>query len=92
MFIDLAAQPLKSAMSTIARSVKRPKVKVAINRAFDKKILGYRPPLAACRYNIHEAVDNFPFVNRPFSAAAFCGRDQWSDQLLPGIGQITGLT
>jgi hypothetical protein len=90
--IELAAQHIKRMMDPVDRAVICPEIKVSVNRAFRRQIYWYRPPLAAGRQNIHQAVDDFPQIDRPFSTAAFRGRDQWTNQGPLGVGQITGIT
>ena len=65
-------------MDLLHRSIIRPIREVAMHRTPGRQVLGQRPPLAACRQYIHNAVDHLANDNLTTTAAM----PRWRDQRL----------
>lgn len=63
-------------MDTVQRPVIVPKVKISIQRAARRKVLGDRTPLATRTQDVHQAVDHLTDVDAPFATTPFAWRDQ----------------
>ena len=65
-------------MNAIQRAIPVPKVEITKQRAFRRQVFGNITPLASRAQNIHDAVHDFPRINRALPSAAF-GR--WNERL-----------
>ncbi|OYR17221.1 hypothetical protein CEV32_4042 [Brucella rhizosphaerae] len=97
--VGLASRPMASPtfqveflVNASKRAIPIPEIEIAKQRATGRQIFRYGAPLATCRQDVHQAVDNLPQHNRPFSPTPLSRRDQRLDKGPFLIRQVTRTT
>jgi hypothetical protein len=70
---------VKRMMDAIERSIPTPQIEIVVHRRAWRQILRDRAPLAAGAQDVHQPVDDFPYVDMASIAAAFGRQYQWLD-------------
>jgi len=87
-----STQLIEHVMHPLQRAVISPKIEIAMDRAFRRKIFRDRAPLTARRENVHEAVHHLAHDHRALATASLAPRDQRLDQSPFVIGQIARIS
>jgi hypothetical protein len=78
-------------MDALQRPVVVPTVEIIMDRAARRKVLWDVAPSAPCAKDVHDTIDNFPRIHRPFVAASFGWGYQRRGQRPFFVHQVMGI-